>query len=123
MPFFLHQNRRVVVNSFERMSVLPVVSRSRSIVHVPHSAPKGASIPLYFGALAVPWPKKSCKDLDLSSSTKANLIVLWLLYKSVDVILATGSLLVDRQLMISRCHSCLRRPVSPTVEEGRKTLR
>ena len=59
--FFLHQNRRVVVNSFERMSVLPVVSRSRSIVHVPHSAPKGASIPLYFGALAVPWPKKSCK--------------------------------------------------------------
>ncbi|CAL1159106.1 unnamed protein product [Cladocopium goreaui] len=49
-------------------------STSRSIVHVPHSAPKGASIPLYFGALA------------------ANLIVLWLLYKSVDVILATGDL-------------------------------
>lgn len=62
------------------------------------------------------------RDQDLSSSTKANLIVLWLLYKSVDVILATGSLL-DRQLMISRCHSCLRRPVSPTLEEGRKTLR
>lgn len=48
---------------------------SRSIVHVPHSAPpKGASIPLYFGALA------------------ANLIVLWLLYKTVNVILTTGDL-------------------------------
>jgi len=50
-------------------------STNTSIVHVPHIAPhKGASVGLYFVALAV------------------NLIALWLLYKSVDAILATGDL-------------------------------
>lgn len=50
-------------------------STNTSIVHVPHIAPhKGASVGLYFVALAV------------------NLIALWLLYKSVDAILVTGDL-------------------------------
>ena len=87
--------------------------RFRSIVHVPHSAPKGASVGLYFGALAVAWQKKimqgirqsilshccSLANLGHQWMTKANLIVLWLLYKSVNLILATGSLL-DIELII-----------------------
>lgn len=76
---------------------------ARSIVHVPHIAPhKGASVGLYFVALAVSWltliPQSSdsvtgfwsVKCCPLVPHCQVNLIALWLLYKSVDAILATG---------------------------------